>query len=46
MLLGNGANEAYIDNGNIAEEVRRRHPEGFNKILDLVCYHLRFHFAS
>ena len=36
MLLANGANEVFVDNGTIAEEVRKRHPEGFSKILDLV----------
>jgi hypothetical protein len=36
MLLTNGANEVFIDNGSIAEEVRKRHPEGFSKILELV----------
>jgi hypothetical protein len=36
MLLDNGANEVFIDNGSIADEVRKRHPERFSKILDLV----------
>jgi NADPH:quinone reductase-like Zn-dependent oxidoreductase len=36
ILLTNGANEVFIDNGSIAEEVRKRHPEGFSKILELV----------
>jgi NADPH:quinone reductase-like Zn-dependent oxidoreductase len=27
MLLANGANEVFIDNGTISEEVRKRHPE-------------------
>ncbi|KAH8790133.1 zinc-binding oxidoreductase [Hyaloscypha finlandica] len=36
MLLANGASEVFIDNGTISEEVRKRHSEGFSKILDLV----------
>jgi NADPH:quinone reductase-like Zn-dependent oxidoreductase len=36
MLLANGASEVFIDNGAIAEEVRKRYPEGFSKILELV----------
>ncbi|KUJ21946.1 GroES-like protein [Mollisia scopiformis] len=36
MLKANGASEVFIDNGSIAEEVRKRHPEGFSKILELV----------
>ncbi|KAH8801655.1 putative zinc-binding oxidoreductase [Xylogone sp. PMI_703] len=36
MLRDNGADEVFIDNGSIAEEVRKRHPEGFSKILELV----------
>jgi NADPH:quinone reductase-like Zn-dependent oxidoreductase len=36
MLLANGANEVFIDDGSIAEEVRKRHPEGFSKILELI----------
>jgi NADPH:quinone reductase-like Zn-dependent oxidoreductase len=36
MLLANGANEVFLDGGSIADEVRKRHPEGFSKILDLV----------
>lgn len=36
MLKANGAHEVYIDNGSIAEEVQKRHPEKFSKILELV----------
>lgn len=36
MLKANGANEVYIDTGSIAEEVKKRHPEKFSKILELV----------
>lgn len=36
MLKANGADEVFIDNGSIAEEVRKRRPEGYSKILDLV----------
>jgi len=36
ILKENGANEVYIDNGSIAEEVKNRHPEKFSKILELV----------
>jgi NADPH:quinone reductase-like Zn-dependent oxidoreductase len=36
MLKAYGADEVFIDNGSIAEEVRKRHPEGFSKILELV----------
>jgi NADPH:quinone reductase-like Zn-dependent oxidoreductase len=36
MLKANGANEVFIDNGSIAEEVSKKHPEKFNKILELV----------
>ncbi|RDL39680.1 GroES-like protein [Venustampulla echinocandica] len=36
MLKNSGADDVFIDNGSIAKEVRRRHPEGFSKILELV----------
>jgi NADPH:quinone reductase-like Zn-dependent oxidoreductase len=36
QLLANGANEVYIDMGEIAEEVKKRHAEKFSKILELV----------
>src|SRR6187402_605613 len=36
MLKANGADEVFIDNGSIAAEARRRRPEGYNKVLELV----------
>jgi NADPH:quinone reductase-like Zn-dependent oxidoreductase len=36
MLLANGADAVFFDKGSIAEEVRKKHPEGFSKILELV----------
>jgi NADPH:quinone reductase-like Zn-dependent oxidoreductase len=36
MLRFNGADEVFIDNGSIANEVRLRRPEGYNKVLELV----------
>jgi NADPH:quinone reductase-like Zn-dependent oxidoreductase len=36
MLKANGADEIYIDNGSIAEEVEKRHPQKFSKIFELV----------
>ena len=36
MLKANGANEVFMDDGSIAEEVKRRHPQKFSKILELV----------
>jgi NADPH:quinone reductase-like Zn-dependent oxidoreductase len=36
MLEANGADEVYIDNGSIEEEVKKRHPGKFSKILELV----------
>lgn len=36
MLREHGADDVFIDNESISEEVRRKYPEGFNKILDLV----------
>lgn len=36
MLRANGADEVYIDNGSIAEDVKKRRPGKFNKILELV----------
>ena len=35
-LLDNGADEVYIDDGNVAAQVSRRHPEGYTKVLELV----------
>jgi hypothetical protein len=34
-LNGNGADEDFIDNGAIADEVRKRRPEGYSKIIGL-----------
>ena len=36
MLKAHGADEVYIDDGSIAEEIRKRHPEKYSKILELV----------
>jgi NADPH:quinone reductase-like Zn-dependent oxidoreductase len=36
FLHSNGADEVYIETGSIAEEVRRKHPTGFSKVLELV----------
>ena len=36
MLKDAGADEVYIDEGNISEEVRRRKPEGYSKVLELI----------
>lgn len=36
MLLENGADHVVIDGGEISEAVRRIHPEGVNKVLELV----------
>lgn len=36
MLLANGADEVYIDNGEIAPAVRENHPKGVERVLDLV----------
>ena len=36
LLKQHGADDVYVDNGNIAEEVRRRHTNGYNKVLELV----------
>lgn len=36
MLRDGGADDVFIDNGSIAEEVRKRYPEGFSKVLELV----------
>ena len=35
-LLDNGADEVYIDDGNVAAQVSRRHPKGYTKVLELV----------
>lgn len=36
MLKAHGADEVYIDDGSIAEEIQKRHPEKYSKILELV----------
>ena len=36
MLRKNGADEVFIDSGSIADDVRRVHPEGFDKVLELI----------
>lgn len=36
MLLRNGADEVYIDNGEIAEDVRAKHPKGVERVLELI----------
>lgn len=35
-LLKNGADEVVIDNGSIVTELRRQHPDGVDKVLELV----------
>lgn len=36
MLLANGADEVFIDTGAIAPEIRQSHPDGVDKVLELV----------
>lgn len=36
MLLKNGADEVFVDGGEIAHAVRDMHPDGVNKVLELV----------
>jgi NADPH:quinone reductase-like Zn-dependent oxidoreductase len=36
MLLKNGADEVYIDGGEISSVVREKYPDGVNKVLELV----------
>ncbi|MCJ1418834.1 hypothetical protein MMC32_005185 [Xylographa parallela] len=36
FVASNGADDVYIDSGSLAEEVRKRRPGGFSKVLDLV----------
>jgi len=36
MLLKNGADEVFIDVGEIASSVRKKHPDGVNRVLELV----------
>lgn len=36
LLLNNGANYVLIDDGNLVAKARNIHPQGFDKVLDLV----------
>ena len=36
MLMRNGADEVYNDNGQIAKELRAAHPDGVERVLELV----------
>ena len=36
LLHDSGAHEVLIDNGSLAEEARKRYPDGFDKVLELV----------
>ena len=36
LLHQSGADDVLIDNGTLAEEARKRYPEGFDKVLELV----------
>lgn len=36
ILKDNGADEVYIDDESIAEQVKKKHPEGYTKVLELV----------
>ena len=36
FLRENGSDDVFVDGGKIAEEVRKRYPEGFGKVLELV----------
>ncbi|VAW54751.1 hypothetical protein MNBD_GAMMA07-960 [hydrothermal vent metagenome] len=36
LLKDNGADHVFIDNGNIANEVRKIYPEGIDKVLELI----------
>ncbi|KAK9329167.1 chaperonin 10-like protein [Lipomyces starkeyi] len=36
LLRAHGADQVFIDNGTIAEQVKETCPEGFNKVLELV----------
>lgn len=35
-LLENGADEVMIDQGNLQEKVQEKHPQGVDKILELI----------
>jgi NADPH:quinone reductase-like Zn-dependent oxidoreductase len=36
LLKRNGADEVFIDNGTIADEVKKRHPAKFSKVLEFI----------
>jgi NADPH:quinone reductase-like Zn-dependent oxidoreductase len=36
FLKEHGADEVFVGNGNIMEQVRKRRPQGYNKVLELV----------
>lgn len=36
LLYDSGAHELLIDNGSLAEEARKRYPDGFDEVLELV----------
>lgn len=36
LLRSSGASEVILDTGTIAEEVRKTHPEGFDKVLEMI----------
>lgn len=36
MLKTNGADDVFIDDGSITDQVRAKLPEGYNSVLDLV----------
>lgn len=36
MLINNGADEVFVDRGQIAEAVREAHPDGVERVLELV----------
>ncbi|KAK9485390.1 chaperonin 10-like protein [Lipomyces starkeyi] len=36
LLRAHGADQVFIDNGTIAEQVKETYPEGFDKVLELV----------
>jgi NADPH:quinone reductase-like Zn-dependent oxidoreductase len=36
QLLASGAEAVYVDEGSVADEVRRAHPEGVDYVLELI----------
>jgi NADPH:quinone reductase-like Zn-dependent oxidoreductase len=36
LLKSSGAEEVFVDNGAIAEDVRKAHPTGFDRVLELI----------